>query len=706
MINVDDLVKVYQSYGFEKEEITTKDIVVFSYKQSRYFGVDIVPLAQNQQIEDYVERLKVEYSQSGFATTIKYIKNEKEAEIELFKSFFSFDATKARLKRKYSEFVKKQTYNLLGSDYQYISSPFEIYNAEGDGNLIELVHNVITTVEKAHLIIIEAAAGYGKTSTAYQILQALIENTNLIISPILTELARNRGANIFRYILLDVIDKEFPTLNSELVIKEIQNGRVPLIIDGFDELLDKINLEADMSSIDEIEPMLNTIGELLVGRAKIVLTTRKTAIFNDYEFEKWASKWDNKFEIIRISIKEPSIEDWLGYDRCQILENNNMILHHLANPVMLAYLKNLDEESYISVISNGENLVDQYFQKMLEREKDRQNLLATPETQLLIFKNVVKLLLDLDSTSEKKEFFKEIIKEQNLKILESTRLLYPEKPTIDNLVDILATHALLDRKGRDGNKIGFINDFVLGVFIGEIINETDMHLSQNIYSDYMIELAVTAYRVQSNEKKYQLWEKIVEIKERFGDYTLFIFDVTLLNHPAFDYNSLTVKEISFVNVDFSINNMQESIFINCSFRSCRFDFKKLQGMSFISCHFLECESILKDEQFEDYPQIVLIQCTQKSCTILRDEEIYSQNNQVNMNELEIDILNLLWEYNVHRKHYISAIIRKVYNASYRRVSIALYSLESKGLIQIKGSEIQFQLNRIDDIKKILHKEND
>lgn len=706
MINVDDLIKIYQSYGFEKEELPNKDIVVFSYKQSRYFGVDIVPLAQTQQISEQVNRLKVEFSQSGFATTIKNIKNEREAEIELFKSFFSFDATKARLKRKYQDFVKKQTYNLLGSTYQYISSPFEIYNAEGDGDLIELVHDVITKAEKAHLIIVEAAAGYGKTSTAYQILDALVENNSSIISPILTELARNRGANIFRYILLDVIDKEFPTLNSELVINEIQKGRVPLIIDGFDELLDKVNLEADMSSIDEIEPMLNTIGELLVGHAKIVLTTRKTAIFNDYEFEQWVNKWDNKFDIIRIAIKEPSIEDWLGHDRCQILENHSIPLNHLANPVMLAYLRSLTGEEYNSVISNGQNLVDQYFQRMLEREKDRQNLLATPETQLLIFKNVVKLLLDLDITSEKKEFFKEIIKDQNLKILESTRLLYPEKPTIDNLVDILATHALLDRKGGDGNKIGFINDFVLGVFIGEIINETDMSLTQNAYSAYMIELAVTAYRVQSEDKRQQLWERITQAQGRFGDYTRYIFDVTLLNCPTSDYTGLTVKEVSFINTDFSKNLMQESVFINCTFKCCYFDIKKLQGISFISCHFYKCESIPNEDQFDDYPQIILLQCTQKECTILKDEKAYIQDNQTVIGDLELDILDLLWGYNVHRKHYISAIIRKIHNTSYRKVSIALQSLENRGLIQIKGSEIQFQLNKIEEIRKLVQKIND
>ncbi|WP_337045060.1 hypothetical protein [Emticicia sp. 17c] len=700
MINVNNLIKIYKSYGFEVEEHSTSEIAVFSYKQGRYFGVDIVPLISNEQILKEINRLKTEYSDSGFATTIRYIKDEEEAEIELFRSFFSFDSTIARLNRKYQEFVKKQTNNLLGSRYKYITSPFEIYNTEREGRLIELVTDVIIKEDKAHLIIIEAAAGYGKTSTAYEILDSLIQSDS-ILSPILTELARNRGANIFRYILLDVIDKEFPTLNSELVIKEIQKGRVPLIIDGFDELLDKVNLEADISSIEEIEPMLNTIGELLIDKAKIVLTTRKTAIFNDYEFEQWINKWGNKFEIIRIAIKEPSIKDWLGQERFQILENHNMALHHLANPVMLAYLKSLNFEDYNSVISNGQNLVDQYFQRMLEREKDRQNLLATPETQLIIFKNVVRLLLELDSTSEKKEFFKEIIKDQNIKLLESTRLLYPEKPTIDNLVDILANHALLDRKGSDGNKIGFINDFVLGVFIGEIINDIDSSLTHTSYSAYMIELAVTAYKVQSEEKRLLLWQRINQVYTRFSDYSLFIFDVVLLNQTKSNYTGLTIKEISFIATDFSHNVIKESVFINCTFKNCYFDLTKLQGISFISCQFHRCKCIPQEDQFNNHPEIVVIQCSQYDCLILKDEDNYLQESQTLIDELERDILDLLWEFQMHRKHYISAIIRKVHNASYRRVSIALQSLESRGLIKIKGSEVQFQMNKIDDIRKLV-----
>ena len=71
-----------------------------------------------------------------------------------------------------------------------------------------------------------------------------------------TELARNRSANIFKYILLDEINIEYPTLNLELVTKEIKNGRIPLIIDGFDELIIKTDVFLRQAPIINVRMIL------------------------------------------------------------------------------------------------------------------------------------------------------------------------------------------------------------------------------------------------------------------------------------------------------------------------------------------------------------------------------------------------------------------------------------------------------------------
>ncbi|MCO4883409.1 hypothetical protein, partial [Paraburkholderia caribensis] len=72
------------------------------------------------------------------------------------------------------------------------------------------------------MFLIEAAAGFGKTCTAQEIVNGLIENSDYL--PLYAELSRNRQARVFRHILLDEIDRTFPLLGSRLVQSEIQNG--------------------------------------------------------------------------------------------------------------------------------------------------------------------------------------------------------------------------------------------------------------------------------------------------------------------------------------------------------------------------------------------------------------------------------------------------------------------------------------------------
>ena len=88
----------------------------------------------------------------------------------------------------------------------------------------------------------------------------------------------------------------FLDLNSNLVKAEVQNGNVPIILDGFDELLHRTN----ENTYENTEPMLSTIGELLKKHAKIILTTRRTAIFDGDEFHNWMDEHSDDFKIIRV----------------------------------------------------------------------------------------------------------------------------------------------------------------------------------------------------------------------------------------------------------------------------------------------------------------------------------------------------------------------------------------------------------------------
>ncbi|MFP3608014.1 hypothetical protein, partial [Paraburkholderia sp. SIMBA_053] len=65
--------------------------------------------------------------------------------------------------------------------------------------------------------------------------------------------------------------------------------------------------------------MLETISDYLKGSAKIVLTTRRTVLFDGDEFHKWVDSHVNEFDLVRIKISEPQISDWLPANRIERL---------------------------------------------------------------------------------------------------------------------------------------------------------------------------------------------------------------------------------------------------------------------------------------------------------------------------------------------------------------------------------------------------
>ena len=503
--------------------------------------------------------------------------------------------------------------------------------------------------------------------------------------------------------MLDEIDIEFPALNSDLVIREIKKGRIPLIIDGFDELLDKVSINnvEEESNFEEVESMLDTIGNLLGEKSKVILTTRRTAIFNGVDFDKWLSKWENKFEITRISIKEPRIKDWVGENRFNKIKEMNFPIQYIANPVLLTFLKNVSEHEFLEQLQEPEILVKHYFNKMLERERGRQNLIITVDRQFEIFKNVVKLMLDFDITVESKEFFKEIIRDQNSKLLEYTRTLYTgiEKPTIENLVDTLATHALLDRKGRGENQIGFINDFVLGIFIGEIVCESNYEKIQKDYSTYMLELAVTAYRVQSRKNKAMLWDQLINSKKGFLDLYIFYFDIILKERLERNYNELSVYDQNFYCITFSDYTIKNSVFLNCFFKRCTFNSSFFESVSFVNCTFDTCE-ISNREFFDDGNEISTIQCIQENCNLIRGIVYNNSENQI-ISSYEKEILVHIMRISQSKGHHLIQLLHCYPKNNNRKVLKALSELESKELISMSGKHVYPAINKMQEIKNII-----
>ncbi|MEQ8470373.1 MAG: hypothetical protein RIC35_04270 [Marinoscillum sp.] len=701
----EELDRLYTKYGFTIRKDSDK-VRVYLFEKGRYFGADIVPLNSDAEAKDLALDIKKEYSEISYATQVRNYEKLRDAELELYKSFFSYDTTRKRIFQRYSKFAENQMKLNGGSKYEYINSPFEINNKPPiDGNIISNINRALNQ-QNPQLIIIEAAAGYGKTCTAYEILKFLIDSKDCE-NPLLTELSRNRVAKIFRYILLDEIDREYPSLNSDLVKHEIQTGRIPLIIDGFDELLDKSDIvKSDKNEVfGEVETMLETIGNLLLGQAKIILTTRKTAIFAGAEFEAWLQKWKNKFEVTRFSIREPRIKDWLGKEKLSVIKNSNIPVEYIANPVLLTYLRNLIQNEFDQHCEEPESFVQKYFYSLLEREMERQDLIIKPEDQYQIFKNVVLLMVEFDSSAESRSFMKEIIFEQNQDRLRSAIDLYPSsnKPTIDNLVDKLANHALLDRKGNGEDMIGFINDFVFGTFIGELMSESSAKKIEDDFTAYMVEIGATAYRVQNKTNKEALWNKIELLRDKFENRSILNFDITLKGKILRGFKESIFQSITAFKIAFASDNIFEScVFINCKFKDCIFDIEAFKNTSFIECKFERC-TVQNDEYLDRSNEIITVNCTQEESTILVNGYGHEEND-INLKDIEDEILAIIWANDTkYKSQKYMKLMSNFEKSEHKYISKILQELESQGILKVRGLNIFIEINRIKEVEKRINK---
>jgi hypothetical protein len=597
MIDFKKMDDVYQGYGYTVK--VKSNVRIYEYKKGRYFGVDFVNYDESSEFKKIYD----EYAQQGFACNPKRYDSIEQVEDDLFKSFFDVSHFKSTLNRRYDNFVGQQMLALpQEAKYKYIKCPYSFMSYDNDGlpefetiingdSIVDHVTALIQETKKPLFVIIEAAAGFGKTCSSYE----LLKNINSLdgdLVPLYVELSRNREARIFKHILLNEIDNQFQNMiSSEIVIREIKNGRIPLIIDGFDELLSKDLSQTD-SQLRDVESMLNTIVKLLDGNAKIIITSRKTAIFNSEEFFEWMQNTSTNYSVARFTLSEPEIQDWLSETHLQTIKDKEFPISEIANPVLLTYIRNLPESDFVDLIEKQGSIVDKYFEFILNRERIRQGFEFDNDTQFRILKKLVRIMSELDIKSEDKVLIKELIRDYNEEVFDNylKKCQTFPKPTKDELADTLSNHALLDRKQND--KIGIINEFVLGYLMGKNLIEGDYkrHYRDESYIRYinqdLASLAVMSFKVQSADNKTKLYNAFTEVP--FGYQVEFDLnrDISLTGKTGNRYSSGMIsdtvyREISFSSpaefIDFNFNdcvfkrcNFKKTVFINSGFTNCVF----------------------------------------------------------------------------------------------------------------------------------------
>jgi hypothetical protein len=578
------LKRVYKRYGFDEKYSSNDNVIVFSLMSGHFHNVDIIPLNNKADTESVFN----EYKESGYACKVRSYHSIKDVERTLFKGFFSVDITQERLKNDYKKFttsiVKMHSDN---AEYSYIQSKYFVNDKVGEKNVISEIMKRLPEA-KPVLFLIEAAAGFGKTCSAYELLNEIIRTSSDLV-PLFSELSRNRQAKIFRYVLLDEIDRSFPLLSSGVVRAEIKNGNVPVILDGFDELLHE---SAHDGGYENTEPMLETIGELLQDNAKVILTTRRTAIFDGDNFHQWMNAHEDDFEIVRIRIQEPTIEEWLPADRIEKLNRCNFNITQLSNPVLLSFLRCIPDCEFNEVSNTPELIVHKFFDSMLERERIRQDLKMTVGEQYEVLKSIADDMIKYNYTAESREYIVSVISDLHHEFLEKIRYQYTvdERPTTDELANKLASHALLDRALEDEQGIGFVNEFVLGNFCAELIIS---HKTKEWSEDKrFIEPAVLSYIPRTLEQRTELWEALHFSFEFLDGGDMVRHNLSLINKLGMDIEKETVEGVHIKGITLGADcKILETIFIDCIFTDIQFDWSSFDNVTFTSSSFFNCSGI-------------------------------------------------------------------------------------------------------------------
>jgi hypothetical protein len=693
---------LYSKYGFQIVPTSFANVRAYALRTGYFLNADIVPLDDDALPLGAKEELDA----AGYACSVRVFQSLQDAEHQLFEGFFAAESSRERLMQEYERFAGKVT-RALGAQYEYVSGPYvpDMGKPAADLDIISYLLTLLRS-DGPTLVILEAAAGFGKTCTAYEVLRRLLFSSTEQV-PLITELSLNRQAKIFRYVLLDEIDRNFPALRSQLVREQIQRGRMPLIVDGFDELLYRGGSVSEQ--FEDAEPMLETISVLLQDQAKVLLTTRRTAIFSESEFQQWVEARPEEFAVHRVRLDRPTIEDWLGVERSKLLGGKGIPVKELSNPVLLAFLKNVDDSRFVHLCDHPEEIVRAYFSAMLEREVDRQDLLMSVPDQISVFRSLATDMAKEAFTAEQREYIQIRILDRNLDLLERTRLDYrrDQRPTAEELATKLASHALLDRRGTDEQQVGFVNDFVFGTLIGDSIVQSELPVERISDYELFVDLATTAYLSQHLTTRWALWNQLSEVLDLFDVTRQFVTDLALTGTLRRNLENVAIVGVASEDCELGReHSITSSVFIDCIFRRARLVGRGFSNVTFLNCTFYECA--VEQGVTVDNP-IRLISPSGDMGSLAELQELSERAREVEVDFSEAEsfertVLENFWprgRAHFSRSRQLRTLYRGNSNEDYDHIGDAIERLRKRGLIEIIGDHADLNLQRLDEIREIL-----
>uniref|UniRef100_UPI001553AE25 hypothetical protein n=1 Tax=Vibrio sp. Vb339 TaxID=1192013 RepID=UPI001553AE25 len=243
-----------------------------------------------------------------------------------------------------------------------------------------------------------------------------------------------------------------------------------------------------------------------------------------------------------------------------------------------------------------------------------------------VLQSIADDMIRYDYTSESRDYIYSLIFEKHQVELEKIRMLYPTdiRPTPDELVNKLCSHALLDRNNSTDNQgIGFVNEFVLGNLCADsIINDKSMEWDGD---KRFIEPAIQAYVARATDDKEILWESLRFVLEFMSGRDKILYNYLLTKELRMDLDGENVEELVIKGIDLGKHARISNVaFINSQFTEVVFDFEAISNCTFIGCSFYDCTAI-NDDNLKD---VYFVGCDDNNDLVnsISHEEILSKDD--------------------------------------------------------------------------------
>ena len=430
--------------------------------------------------------------------------------------------------------------------------------------------------------------------------------------------------------------------------------------------------------------MLSTIADLLHDNAKIVLTTRKTAVLSGEEFLEWYQGRFGLNSIVHLSryvLGQPMLDNWLTPWQIRLLGDK---ISGITNPVLLGYLKYLNQADFIKEAKSS-SLIEGYVKRLLEREMERQELTITVPEQKKIYEWLSMAFVYDDITSDTRANVKDYILLLCADIIQKHETTAKDAQSIANT---LTNHALLDRKG--GGTIGFVNDFVLGIFIGyAIIDEAEKGLIEyykKISPNYVYKLISTATST-SKDYRESLWLQLNSNCSHIAKEQWLMIDLKLMQRNMTKYDNLYFDGFNVVNSELGFNGaeIEGCHFVNFVFENTKFNLEYIHNCTFINCVFNKLTFQCEWDDTNDYFNCV----ADGKEIVVYEEELASGEVQEEINDERTLTISLLAHYfqvdGKTRKMQMISKLKLDYNdnKSFKRI---FSRLENKKFIMVNGDK--------------------